>query len=329
MRLGCRVSRRDAEDDCRCTPGPRVPWDDVRMAKDVPADDPRLYDLHQLYSALRITCALYDSQTNQTVSVKVATAFVIDERGDGSDLWLISNRHVLDPPFDSDSSPYWRVGTIKVEGRAIARARDVHINFDVFDPKPVFHPDGVVDVAMVKLDQDDAEGLRTIAYSLRELVSRSEVLDDELGVGTEFVMPGYPSFAGVAANAPILVPGLVSSDLRFDAEYGPDVYPGEGLCHAFSRGGMSGAPLLASVVRYRGFDRSEPETRLKVVGVNRGHVDEPPYGMSTLSLFIPSWRLLELFASNGNDLASVLVKLGDVRQQDFDGWQTDQDGEDD
>lgn len=301
------------------------------MSKDLPHDDPRLYNLAHLYSALRLTCSVYDRATNHPVKTATATGFVVHDR-ERRELWLVSNRHAFDPPFAEHEARPWAIGDIRIQGRAVTRGEETPIDFSLENPHPVFHRDADVDLAMIKLEADGVRGLHTVAYSTSEFVTRSEVLKDELGVGTSFVMPGYPSFQDVVGNSPILVPGLVSSDLRKDAEYGEAKYPGEGLCHAFSRAGMSGAPLLASVTRYRWSAEDDPKRELKILGVNRGHIDEPPYGMSTLSLFIPSWHLNEMFADAGNQSAALIQTLDKLSQkledEDRNDWVDDAEAED-
>lgn len=245
----------------------------------------------------------------------VATGFVMqdDDRG----LWLVTNRHVLDPAFHPVYDGTWYLERILIEGTAVRFDGDSLIQCEVRDPKPRFHACLDVDIAVLGLPDDS--DLRDASFRLSDLVHEHEIDDDEIGVGSEFVMPGYPTLDNGTGVRPILVPGLVSSDLRYDAEYGDNIYVGQGLCHAFSRGGMSGAPMLTTIVRRPFFgDSGDPTREVKVLGVNCGHPTEKN-GVSALSMFVPSWRLDELFAEAGNVTAGLRVRLSEANKKLRDG----------
>lgn len=263
----------------------------------------RLYTRSHLYSALRLTATIVDMGTAQARSF-MATGFLLSQRvSTHRQLWLVTNRHVLDPPFDPERAGH-TLETLHVEGASVSTrgSEDRAINFKLTTPAALFPADPSVDVGMVGLDFSDAGGrLERMAFSTTDLVGRKAIQDDLIGVGSEVVMAGYPTLDNGTSERPLLVPGLVSSDLQHPAEYGGNVYAGQGMCHAFSRGGMSGAPVLTTVTRepWSEDDNSSPTSAVEILGINCGHPQEKR-GPEALSLFVPAWTLDEMLADLGD-----------------------------
>lgn len=274
-------------------------------------DVARLYTRRHLYSALRLTATVVNKRSGQARQF-TATGFLLSQRvSTKRRLWLVTNRHVLDPPFNPERTGHM-LESLRVEGTIVSSrgSEDRKVDFSLSSPGPVFPADPSIDVGMVALEFDgQTERLEPMAFSTTGLIGRAAIHDDDIGVGSEVVMAGYPTLDNGTSQRPLLVPGLVSSDLQHPAEYGGHTYEGRGLCHAFSRGGMSGAPVLTTVTRepWAADDDALATSAVEILGINCGHPQEKR-GPEALSLFVPAWTLDAMLAEQG-DLSAKLRSL--------------------
>ena len=81
--------------------------------------------------------------------------------------------------------------------------------------------------------------------------------------GEDVFIAGYPGLGKLGFERPLLVSGIVSSDPRYPATFVDETLPSSVLCHSFSWGGMSGAPVV-------GISSAIGESKL--FGVNAGHI---------------------------------------------------------
>lgn len=263
----------------------------------------RFYTRWHLYSALRLSVTAVDKGSGRARSF-TATGFLLSQRASTKRrLWLVTNRHVLDPPFDPKYASYM-LEQVTVKGVVVSSrgSDDIPFEFSLSTPVSHFPTDTQVDVGMVALDNEALPASAAqMAFATTDLVGRSDIHDDLVGVGSEIVLAGYPALDNGTSERPVLVPGMVSSDLQHAAEYGGHVYRGRGMCHAFSRGGMSGAPVLTTITPEGWPEINEPpeEPVVRVLGINCGHPREK-HGPEALSLFVPSWTLDEMLAEHGD-----------------------------
>src|ERR1700722_10919105 len=238
-------------------------------------------DERHLYSALRLRVFMYEPDGSNSNIVGSGTGFVIEgtlgtpavgERGG----YLVTNRHVLDPNFVKFTGRC----VDRVEASGFVQAADTWngqltllgnarpVKFTIQSPQPQFADGGSdADVAVIDLETAAIPGGRPIIDELSYFkIAKTDDFNNRLHVGSQVLIPGYPSIEQVTAERPILVSGTVASDPREAAEIGPIKFEKNVLCHSFSWGGMSGSPVFA-LLQKKPFARE-----LYLVGVNRGHL---------------------------------------------------------
>ena len=264
------------------------------MSRDL--HDLRRYTRRHLYSAVHITARGYD-RANRKDFCGTGTGFFIEAGTRLESFHLVTARHVLDPDHADPGAGLRHLESITVRGvRTHRHQDDTEFEF-TFTPEHVaFHPDDDIDLAVVHIEPDskDAGSVFGVAMEKSDIIKPHVILADDVGVGTEIVMVGYPRLENGVGYRPLLVPGIVSSDLRYDADYGGNRYPGRGICHSFSRGGMSGAPVLTAVMQSVTWDDDGPrEPAVRLLGINTGHPREKDRP-EALSLFVPATALAPL-----------------------------------
>jgi hypothetical protein len=256
-----------------------------------------------IYVAIRVTVEQYDRGTGQTLAGGSATGFTLFNEASATN-YLVTNRHVVDPLFRGEPSK--GVGGVRLRGYYQPNDNAVDPrSFDgvVAQPQFTFHPDESIDLAVVSGDVCWAEGassptglgsMSRLHFSMLPNTRESRMLS----AGEAIAMIGYPQIGGETGSRPILVSGIVASDPRFGAEVGAEALAHSVLCHSFSWGGMSGAPVVAHL-------EGVNETRL--VGVNAGHIGMQGVTGGVLSHFVPVRLLLELLAAAGDEEAAALI----------------------
>jgi len=278
----------------------RAKRDDVPMA-------PRPYTNQHLYTALRLTVETYDKATGAAGPRGHATGFVIT--GLNSPGYLVTNRHVLDPLFRGPRFLRYGLGSVRIESYS-ARSPDAPPRtIDLSEVDPIYLDNNAdIDLAIIDLRTLPREASLPSVFRVIDLVPTVDIRRDVVGAGSEVVIAGYPEVGGEVGARPVLVAGRISSDLRVPATFGSQTFTAhEGLCHAFSRGGMSGAPVLTAVDEGSGPVGTPEGTRVRVVGVNAGHIQLDAGGdsASAISRFVTVPVLLRLFEQVDFDLASV------------------------
>jgi Trypsin-like peptidase domain len=284
-----------------------------------------LIDHSTLYRALRLDVERYDKSSGKTITSGHGTGFLIDaELGERFERarFLVTNRHVMDPGFGPEGKPTQGQGDLTVSGHMQRRhydrlPRPKSIKVIITEPVPIFPSKPNIDLAMVRFDRAsmqvvDGSG-RFDRFSEEDIASPWVYADGDVHAGTQILMAGYPSFGGQSdAIRPILVEGIVSSDPRFPAELEGVRYPRSALCHAFSRAGMSGAPVLAAVLKKPQGKDALPEFQLNVIGVNAGHLRTAGSSEGVISHFVTSIALLEMLADEGSSRAKLKLSLESV-----------------
>lgn len=260
-----------------------------------------------LYAGAAITAHLYDRATGKSLTPRHGTVFVMKGR---FGLYFVTNRHVLEggkTPTGLDS--------IEISGYRQPTedlgAPPVPWRYSHKVPEVVFHPDPNTDLALIPHPTysprfgNPAESPECWSasapwspnsFGLEWLASEAEL--QLLQPGDQVFIAGYPGVAytgasGRSANKddrPIIVSGIVASDSRYPATFGDATLHNAVLCHSFSWGGMSGAPVI-------GFSQSIGATM--ILGVNAGHIRGQGPAGGVISHFVRSSALIDLLAKVG------------------------------
>jgi hypothetical protein len=273
---------------------------------------------------LRLDADRYDKASGKSL-LGHGTGFIVRVMNFGgygqSAEFLVTNRHVLDPAFGPEGSVTRAQGDLTVSGyhqRRGRRMRPTPVKAVVRDPEPIYPDDPDIDLALIRFDRRDREVIEGDGWftSFDEgQIAAPWVYDDaDVHAGTQVLSAGYPSLGGQTnTTRPILVGGVVASDPRFPSEFEGTTYPESALCHAFSRSGMSGAPVFAPIPKKRWDDESDEPIAfaLGIIGVNAGHLRTPGASDGVISHFVKSTALLRVLARLGSQNADLLVTLAD------------------
>lgn len=239
-----------------------------------------------IYCVLRLDIERFDASNGRPLSDANASGFVLGY-GEPHQNFLVTNRHVVDPKFRGKT--HERVSGVRVRGhfqpQSEASQRPQPLDFRVVSPTFRFHPNPQVDLAVIagQADWIQNPGITTLNEDFLPTVSH---LERHLRPGGELVVPGFPSVGGEVGSRPILATGFVSSDPRYPATLGGQTLDHSVLCHGFSWGGMSGAPVFALL-----------KDNICIVGVNAGHIDFQGAAGGVISHFVRIDRLIELFVA--------------------------------
>lgn len=259
-----------------------------------------------LYTGAAITAYVYDRATGKDLTPRHGTVFAV--KG-AVGLYFVTNRHVLESEKTQSGLDRIEIsGYLQTEDESSA---PTPWQYKHKTPAVVFHPDPNTDLALIPLPMytprfgsvaEQPELLAAtspwsvMSHGLEWLASEAELR--QLLPGDQVHIAGYPGVAytdggGRSVNKddrPIIVSGIVASDARYPATFGDTRPHNAVLCHSFSWGGMSGAPVF-------GFSESIGTT--KILGVNAGHIKGQGTSGGVISYFVRSSALLELLAEVG------------------------------
>ena len=233
------------------------------------------------------------------------TAFFV--MSPSSKLFLVTNRHMLDPSYQPKEPSY--VGAELIGILLNGFAAD---NGDVSKvPRTRVAGDLVYRREQIKFAADDDEDVAVLAVtqlrsvpgtatSIDFFVSWRELADDKwiaenLTTSDFVVFPGYPPWHDKSEGRPILRTGTVASDPR--TNYSHETVPrGRRVAYeAFSFGGSSGSPIIATD---KGVKVDAPLTAKfregRIVGINAGHMSDKFGQHSGVSYFFRSSVILDL-----------------------------------
>lgn len=239
---------------------------------------------------------------------KIGTGFFV--RTQPGDLWLVTNRHILDLGYSESAGTAIgaRLIGIRVEGFAAAdgnphilpRERVIMELAEFSGPSFPTHYDE--DVACVKplgvLLPEGGEAKVDFFVNDTDLADDAWI-ESKLSVSDFIVYPGFPPWHDQCENRPILRTGTIASDPRTNYSDEPTSKGRRVAFEGFSFAGSSGSPIIATQkgfcagpgITVSGFRES------RIVGINAGHLRADMFGHSGVSYFIKSSSILELVRS--------------------------------
>ena len=253
-----------------------------------------------LYTAKRVI-TLWDTDLGQVETS--GTGFFVNK---GNELYLITNRHVVDLTY---AAPKYTGATMigcRCEGyESVSRDSlpstytTIHIkNYNAF----VFHNNQYNDIACLK-DPESIDGSPSrislpIDY---ELLASKEKIDNKLTICDTIAYPGFPKWYDKKNNTPIFRMGTIASDPRVGYSANASDPDADRVAYeGFSSSGSSGSPVFAT---QRGFpvggSLKAPDgfyRPVMVVGINAGHYPSDE-GHSGISWFYKSSAIIELIDS--------------------------------
>lgn len=227
-----------------------------------------------LYSAYKLNVGFINQDSGITKDIN-GTCFFVKNTND--EIFLITNRHMLDFYYNRQNERSFNISYIKATGKKYSPTTDLpdsEISLNII-PNITFDEDVNNDVVCIKNPRVLNSGDVTISYTISNaLLANEEDFQKRLSICDFLAFPGYPPGYDLGGNRPILRTGTISSDPRYDYSYDDNE---RGACvayEAFSFGGSSGSPVFAVQkgpepgpgISFPGF------RRLMLVGINAGHL---------------------------------------------------------
>jgi len=262
-----------------------------------------------LYAAYRLKTEFYRERDNLSKEVTGTCFFVMNK---DQQICLVTNRHMLDVGYSDKENKYIScvLKVMQVEGFLVTGDPQLlphnRITMRIYaDQNQIrFSPTYDEDVACIVNPQVLTPGGSTARidfYLDYDFLATQDWLDSKLSVCDFVVFPGYPDWHDKLDNRPIMRTGTVASDPRSDYSRGGKPEGRKVAYEAFSFGGSSGSPVLATQkgikpgagIQFDGY--REP----KFIGINAGHLDADYGQHSGISYFFKSSAILALIDSNG------------------------------
>ncbi|MCA5005825.1 hypothetical protein [Sphingobacterium bovistauri] len=253
----------------------------------------------RLYCAWRIKTTFKDD-LGKTLNGS-GTCFFVKNSMD--EVCLVTNRHLIDVDYKKPNSDYKEFKLITIEAfgkkRNIENMPDIDCKVMFYSFKILTSPKYENDVEVLKelRAYNDEEYTANVDYILPfNEIATEEQIKTGLKISDSLVFPGFPSWYDKIENRPILRPGMVSSDPRYNYSYG-NIVIGDCLAYeAFSFEGSSGSPVFAL---QRGFPSDKlitwPDYRpLLLVGINAGSLLTNNNAHSGISYLYKSSIIIEL-----------------------------------
>jgi hypothetical protein len=222
----------------------------------------------QLYSACRLTISHYYADNDHTWEPVVGTGFLVEFPDGDNRFGLVTNRHLTDVPWHMPQYDGVVVQSIKVE---IWQSRNLRVAFNIADPKPLYHDDETIDIAVIPFGPEfDPMTIGTPYDKIENLLPdpnidtlmfnhglswcyllECESLCPLLDIGEFVSFPGYPTWYDKSQTRPVLRSGMIASDPQTEyrrLEGDPTKKDGNRqiLFDAFSTSGNSGSPVFVA-----------------------------------------------------------------------------------
>ena len=248
-----------------------------------------------LYAAKKIV-AKWSDGSNQ-VELR-GTGFFIQK---DSDIFFITNRHVVEPGYIDSKYKGYKVTEFIVEyfedtdasGIPVSVKSTAVANWGEFK----FHPNANNDIACLKSPKS-VGGMIIIAPISYSMLATETWISQKLSVCDSIAYPGFPEWYDRQNKTPIFRMGTIASDPRLNYSYVPGAPDASRIAYeGFSTGGASGSPVFAiqrgfqtggAISASEGFYRE-----VKLIGINAGHFSDQ-VGHSGISYFYKSSAILDL-----------------------------------
>jgi hypothetical protein len=255
-----------------------------------------------LYSAHKLSVIFGDESGNdKNEVVREGTGFFVGDKNNRNKFFLITNRHVLDINYKSESLKYkdFKVKFIIVQGRS-------------HDDCPFLNGYGPFNIKFSETYENDVACIVNplpitsakfpyvpISYWLPiNFLATKDQLAEKLSICDFLAFPGYPKWHDQLEGRPILRTGTISSDPRHNYSFAKE-FRGECIAYeAFSSGGSSGSPVFAlekgpkpgDALVFSGY------RELLLIGINAGHITDGK-DHSGISYFYKSSVILDIIGS--------------------------------
>lgn len=272
------------------------------------------FSTNQLYTACRLSLT-HHYEPGDTYPEGSGTGFLVGFPSPDGRLGLVTNRHVVDVPWEKPEREGTRVHTIVAEWW---QSKELRLKHTITKPKPLYHDDPSIDVAIIPLTSSDDAPLEifgTFYGNVDQFVAEAdqdtlifehalswdyllecEQLWPQLQPGEFVTFPGYPIWYDRLQIRPVLRSGVIASDPQTDYRVsGDEPRPGDGnqqvLFDAFSTSGNSGSPVYVAQRGLAPIDMNFPlgggrpalqgrmtfadYRRSFLIGINMGHYNNP------------------------------------------------------
>lgn len=236
---------------------------------------------------------------------------VVELRGTGffiqkdTDIYFITNRHVVQPGYSDEKYKKYKVTKFSVESYAtfdisgIPSTLDSALVANVNEFK--FHSNEHNDIACLKNMLFYGAGLTINAPVPYSMIATDEWITKRLSVCDSIAYPGFPEWYDQQNNTPIFRMGTIASDPRLNYSYEPSAPIASRIAYeGFSTGGASGSPVFAIQRGFRTGDGiSAPKDfyrEVKLIGINAGHFQDQE-GHSGISFLYKSSAILDIMDS--------------------------------
>lgn len=231
-------------------------------------------DNSYIYAVSKITLVVSNGVSN--VSIQGTGFFVLK----GKKLYLITNRHVLEPWWKDSQYNGYSIQSIMFDRRDFDEtAKTVDIEtLEMKSYKVLFAENNIDDIACITdiHIQKPWSGKTPICIEY-SMLANSDFFDKDLSICDSVAIIGFPIVYDHKHNMPILRSGVISSDPRLDYSFnGKD--NGHVLAYeAFSTSGASGSPVFTV---QKGFKLQAPLKApdgfyrpVKLIGINAGCIE--------------------------------------------------------
>ena len=226
------------------------------------------FGARQLYSACRLTLT-HHYEPGDTYPEYFGTGFLVEFPAPDNRLGLVTNRHLVDIPWAKPEREGTTLKSIKLQWWQSAKLR---LERTIKEPKPLFHDDPSIDVAVIPVvfDPDDPMTFGALYDDIENIDTKPDVdgmtfnhglswphllmcekLWPQLEPGEFVTFPGYPVWYDRLQTRPVLRSGVIASDPQTNYRFRegePTNTDGnhQVLFDAFSTNGNSGSPVFVA-----------------------------------------------------------------------------------
>lgn len=230
-----------------------------------------------IYAVSKITLVISNGTDN--VSIQGTGFFIVKE----NDLFLITNRHVVQPEWKEPKYQGYKLLSITFDRRDYNETTK-NVEVETIEMKSynmLFAENDIDDIACItNIEVNDCWSKKTPICIEYSMLANSENFEKDLSICDSVAIIGFPIVYDHKHNMPILRSGVISSDPRLDYSFnGRD--NGHALAYeAFSTSGASGSPVFAIQKGFKiGDGLKAPDgfyRPVMLIGINAGNIETNP-----------------------------------------------------